>query len=587
MSKIKNNRHNFFFIMLFILSINYAEARTVSTIVQPIGTNVQNWDPALVNQYLEKWDSNIIPGVTDPFDTHYGVTEIQPTQSMRFVRVYTEPNSGPLGSFIVRASTIRNLTPQQIRDVLALPDVPQKLVYVRVPAGAQYGLWTGIAGPIMSPGYEWGNGGGEQIKIIGKETNSNPPADPARFADYSRLPADSYMNAQFIGNNALSYYQSVNSGNASEVAQYLDSHLPQPYSDMEDIYATLDYINADGPPELAVALNQISPINFDSYSTVAFRNDLLFENILFAHTQTSISQPTKKCFASWANLSGEQGDQTVGIKHIGFYYQTGVLTAGLDCQVLPNVKMGAAAAYVRDHIGWNISAGNANMNNAKLGIYSIYSVSDYFFNTAITGGYGWSSAQRNLNFAGDGIAVLSGLVTDTLNVYRNASSHQTGQNLGLYLSNGKNFQFNEWNLMPTAQVSYFYSRQDAFNESGADDLNLNVQNFNAQTIRTQLAILLGKRFVTQKGSLVQANIQLGWVHNFPLDNRTITASLPALGGNFSVYGYHNQTNEMLASASISSKVTTQVWVVGLYNADLSHGFNSQALSLIFKYYLDA
>jgi outer membrane autotransporter protein len=591
--------HLLFALILTIVTINDATAS--QTFVQPIGTIIQQWNPTQVNQLLEKWDSNIIPGITDPFDTRYAVSEVQPTKTMYFVRVYADPST--IGTFLVRASNLRGLTPAQIRNVLALPAPVTKIEYVKVPAGAQYGLWTGIAAPIMSPGYEWGQGGAEQTKVIGKHTNQSPPADPARFANYSFLPTNSYMNAQLIGNYALSYSQSVNSGNAGKVAAYLDKHLPFPYSDMEDVYTTLDFINADGPPQLAIALNQISPINFDTYSTVWFRNDLLFNQILFEHAQLGFDntsaqhlkvttsqtlQPktNKRCFASWANITGEQGEQTTGANRPGFYYQTGVLSGGADCQISSNFKIGIGAAYFIDHLGWNQNGGNATVNNAKLGLYSNYVTPDYFFNSALTGGFDWGSAQRNINFSGNGIAVLTGLVVDTLSVNRAATSNQTGQNMGLYFTGGKVIPFNEWSVMPTAQISYFYSGQDSFDESGAADLNLHVQNFTAQTIRTQLAMSLGRILNLQQGSLIKANVQLGWAHNFPLDNRVITAMLPALGGEFSVNGNNNETNEVLASANVSAKITKKCWSDIQYIADVSHGFNSQSLSLILKYYLD-
>lgn len=552
---------------LFVLPVAHAQ-----DIIQPIGTLIEEWDPALVNQYLAKWDPNIIPGVTDPFDTRYSVSEVQPSAPMYFVRVYTEPNSGPLGSFIVRASLVRGLTPEQIRDILALPELPQKIDHVKVPGLGKYALWTGIAGKIMSPGHEWGNGGGLQTKIIGKETDPSPPADPDRFADYSRLPPDSYMNAHYIGNYALSYRESVSNGNAGRVADYLDHHLPLPYSDMEDVYTTLDFVNEDGPNELAAALAQISPIVFDSYSTIAFRNGLLFHSLLFKRFEP----PIQGC-SFWGTVAGEQGSQTAEEDRIGFYYQTGLIALGKDWRISPAVTMGTAAGYFRNHIGWN-SRGNADINHLQLGIYSTYSPSDYFFSSAATIGFNWSDASRVMNFSGDGIAVLSGLVVDTLGIHRAATSHQKGQDLGLYLTAGRNIPFNDWLVTPLAQIFYFYSGQDSFSENGAQDLNLNVGNFIAQTIRTELAMDLSKCNTT---------FHLGWGHNFPLDRRAITANFSALGGQFSVKGFNEQTNELLAGLYVSSHTHKHVWIDAQYKGNFSHGFNSQSLSLLIKYLLDS
>lgn len=562
---------------------NAFAAQVLNTIVQPIGTVVEMWDPALVNIYLAKWDHNIIPGVTDPFDTRFPVSEVQPTKAMYFARVFTGSNNNALGSYIFRASVIRGLTPEQIRDVLALPEVPNKVVYVKVPAGAKYGLWTGICGRIFSPGHEWGEGGGEQTKIIGQHTDPTPPADPARFANYDRLPEISYVNAQLIGNKALSYAEAVKQGNGGKMATYLDQHLPEPYSDMEMVYTTLDYISADGPKELGLALEQMSPVNFDTYSTVLFRNDLLFERNLFNHKVRA--QALNQCCTSWANIAGEHGQQTAGSNRVGFYYQTGTLMSGTDCQILPNTRIGIGAGYFRDHIGWNASGGNADLNNIKIGVYANYFLSDFFLNSAFTGGFNWGSAQRHLNFSGLGIAVRNGQVVDVLSVDRTAKSNQTGQNLSLYLLGGKNIRFDDWILMPTSQISYFYGRQAPFTEGGAEDLNLHVDAFTAETIRTELALLLGKLFCLQQ-NIFYANVKLGWAHNFYLDNRGITSSFPVLGGKLTVNGASDETNEVLLSANISTNIYKKMWIDAQYNSYLSHGFTSQSLSLIFKYTLD-
>jgi outer membrane autotransporter protein len=141
--------------------------------------------------------------------------------------------------------------------------------------------------------------------------------------------------------------------------------------------------------------------------------------------------------------------------------------------------------------------------------------------------------------------------------------------------------------MPTAQISYFYSGINGFNENSADDLDLHVQSYAAQTMRTQLAMILDRVFNLRQGAKINAGLLLGYAHNFPMDNRVITASLPALGGTFTVNGYKEQANEALIGATLSTKVRKKIVIDAQYNAVLSHAFNSQTVSLLFNYYLDA
>ncbi len=587
---------------LFALShLNHAYAQAI---VEPIGTHVQTWNPVLVNQYLAKWDSNIIPGVTDPFDNRYPVSEVQPTAPMYFVRVFTQPNSGPLGSYLVRAQFIRGLTPAQIRNVLALPDVPVGIVYVKVPGSPKYGLWTGIAGPILSPGHEWGEGGAQQTKIIGKETNPNPPPDPARFADYSRLPADSYMNATLIGNHALSYSQVVKSGNAGRIASYLDRFIPAAYSDMEMVYTTLDFANYDaiGTSRFAKTLERLSPDMFDATSIITFRSDLLFANAVLEHQLMTWREPTptpcdkdskhvlpNPCQQAWFNVSGEQGLQTNGNNRVGFYYQSGGLMSGTDCLINPNLMLGGVAAYLRSHVGMDNHRGNGDLNQLKLGIYANYVTADYLLNASLTSGVNWGTYHRHIQIEGIGYAVLTEMPVDALVVDRNATSDPLGGNIGLHLTGARHFQLGAWYLRPIVDLSYFYAHQSSFTEHNADSLNWHVSSFGAQTLRSQLSLVLGHTKIVKEDGVVKSSILLGWAHNVILDQRRIPAYLAALGGQVTVYGYHENTDAVLLNAGLSTNLANlsrRLWIDARYQADLSHTFNTQTGFLTFKYYFD-
>ena len=220
-------RHPFFaaraagLLGLAVLTGSQAPAAVPDPVIPPGSVLVQTWTSANVNQYLEKWDHSIVPGVTDPFDTTKPAYEVTPLRAVNFVRLYAPASgSGALGSWMMSAHAVRGLTPQQLRDIFALPALPTHIVQVRAPAGGQYGLWTGSAGPIWGGGYNWGQGGAQQTKIIGTHTDPAAPADPANFASYSRLPADSYVNGQALSDKALTYTRLAMNGNAGKMAVY-------------------------------------------------------------------------------------------------------------------------------------------------------------------------------------------------------------------------------------------------------------------------------------------------------------------------------------------------------------------------------
>src|SRR6267378_5644060 len=64
-----------------------------------------------------------------------------------YVRAYTAGVTNPVGGFIAPSNAIRGLTTQQVRDVLALPFLPDSLTFVQVPAGTC--VLYGQAAPIL------------------------------------------------------------------------------------------------------------------------------------------------------------------------------------------------------------------------------------------------------------------------------------------------------------------------------------------------------------------------------------------------------------------------------------------------------
>lgn len=79
----------------------------------------------------------------------------------KFVRVNNDKKSFAKGSWLMAYNDVKGLTPEQIKEKFALPDLPKYVVEVEVPAGAQ--LYTGECSSIK----DWGNGGGTQYFLAG------------------------------------------------------------------------------------------------------------------------------------------------------------------------------------------------------------------------------------------------------------------------------------------------------------------------------------------------------------------------------------------------------------------------------------
>ena len=73
-----------------------------------------------------------------PYIPDSGVVKMKTAQVTRLVRVYDGINTNSTGKWLMKASDIAGLTPQQIYEKFALPAIPTHWCYVDVPAGAEF-----------------------------------------------------------------------------------------------------------------------------------------------------------------------------------------------------------------------------------------------------------------------------------------------------------------------------------------------------------------------------------------------------------------------------------------------------------------
>ena len=84
-------------------------------------------------QYRVKNNATFPSDYADPYDPIFPVIEFRTSENEQFVRVFKEGANSPKGRWMVKKSEIEGMTPQQIKDYLALPEVPDKIVTVDIP----------------------------------------------------------------------------------------------------------------------------------------------------------------------------------------------------------------------------------------------------------------------------------------------------------------------------------------------------------------------------------------------------------------------------------------------------------------------
>ena len=99
-----------------------------------------------------------------PYKPGTSVDIISLKRETTFVRVYDGEVSGQFGGWLMNLDDIKGLTPEEIRDVYALPAIPKYMTDVTLESGTT--LRTGIVNPLEG----WGKGGARQFDLMGQRT---------------------------------------------------------------------------------------------------------------------------------------------------------------------------------------------------------------------------------------------------------------------------------------------------------------------------------------------------------------------------------------------------------------------------------
>ncbi len=451
-------------------------------------------------------DANIytgIPAPTKPFvdlpsSPAFVVLTTVPTQYVRFYG----PGGSAQGPWMVGTNAVRGLTPAQIKDVLALQNLPTMETIVQVAAGTC--LLIGTAGPIAG----WGNGGAVQEFLVGK-SGGGPGCGPPPLGF-----AGTFINRQAIGAFALAYTPAAGGSNVGSVANALDHATPPPlYGDMDSVYNALDLLNFGDPAPLRSALAQLDGEIYADVPTVAIGVGQMFLDVLRDQTHLARAvigplgggelRPWVSGLAGGGTLSGN------GDSH-GFGYAGGGVAAGVDHRFGSALQVGAAASYVHSAFSTSGIPGSGDLDSFAVGSYAGYAVGPWYFDAALGYSYNTAGVNRSIDFPG---------------VARAASGNPIANAFLSRAEGGYHFRLND-RATATPFVSFqgIVVAQTGFAENGAGAIGLNVDS---QTANLALGVL-GAEFAYDVpiGLAVPLGFALraGWAHDYADPTRGITAN---------------------------------------------------------------
>lgn len=236
--------------------------------------------------------------------------------------------------------------------------------------------------------------------------------------------------------------------------------------------------------------------------------------------------PEDDDLGAWFDFYGVFGDRSGrnhGSKHLD--YDLFGPTAGADWRLRDDVLVGGSLGYTRGSLETASGNGRGTANLYHAALYTAYLAPRFLVGGAFRYAYADLETQRRIAFEG---------------LDRTATGTPDGHDLSAFLEAAATQRLPWWDLdlEPVVSVSYARSSQDAFTETGAGSLDLEIDEQIVESLQSQLAVRVSGRSYYSNGFQTRTALRLGWYHEYSDTQRSVRANLTGAvsGGNFSVRG---------------------------------------------------
>lgn len=161
-------------------------------------------------------------------------------------------------------------------------------------------------------------------------------------------------------------------------------------------------------------------------------------------------------------------------------------------------------------------------------------------------------------------------------IERTAESSHDGTGRSAFLAGGYDFKFGNWGISPSASIRHTIQREDAYTETGADSLNLDVDRQDSEGADGYLGTRLNHSG-TLRGIRMTQRLNIGWGRNFNTDGRTVTAGFADAGGSrFTMTGPDTEADSLELGGGFTAHFLLVTAFVD-YSASINADGTSQAV----------
>lgn len=271
----------------------------------------------------------------------------------------------------------------------------------------------------------------------------------------------------------------------------------------------------------------------------------------------------------WLKALGSTTSQNKQDAYDGYSAKLSGLAVGADKQVSSDLVLGLALGLTRADVDQEDfrSGDTTRINNTQLMGYGTYDITPALYVE------GALSYARN-TYANKRAAAVG----------RTATADFNGTQLGARIGLGYGIDLgNKTKITPMASVDFTHLNQDAYTETGAGAINLNVASQSANNTRFGLGARLTRDYDAGT-TTYRPEVSLNWYQDSNAANNDVVSSFVGGGSSFVTPGAsssnRSSVNVGLALTVVSNK-TTSIQV--RYDLDKSSGYTAQTGSLVARW----
>ena len=376
------------------------------------------------------------------------------------------------------------------------------------------------------------------------------------------------------------------------LAQYHDRLLPLTHHDFGDVHGMLQTLPAS---EFRSAFASFSPAIYDANAFTTFNVSRQYLNTVrdrlkkarqngsFGHARWKSSDEneflaandsdTKPFSSGIESLSSEKfrgislagfgqfgdADEDDGLS--GFDYAMNGAAVGADFALNEQFAAGAGFGYAATNIDLDSNFGSTDLDSFFGSVYGTYYTKKFYLEGVFSYGRHSYDNRRRISI---------GEIRDVAESDYDADAYSAS------LEAGYDFSFGNWDLRPFASLLYTHLDEEGFRETGADSLDMQIEDNQTDSLSSELGVRLSRSFEMEKGILTP-EFTAAWQKDYDSDRHEMAVSFAGEPTGLTVEGRERSDSALLGAGVSFTSHGGGVSVSLQYDGEIAEDFSSHSL----------